>query len=70
MVRQRTRIKNQVQVILARNLAPTRTVSDLFAITGRHGLWRQDLPADERPAVRALLRQLVFQGVELVAVAK
>jgi transposase len=33
VVRQRTRIKNQVHAILARNLAPTPPVSDLF----RHG---------------------------------
>lgn len=36
LVRARTRIKNQVHAILARNLAPTPPVSDLFARTGRH----------------------------------
>jgi transposase len=35
LVRQRTRIKNQVHAILARNLAPTPPVSDLFGKTGR-----------------------------------
>ena len=35
IVRQRTRIKNQVHAILARNLAPTPPVSDLFGTTGR-----------------------------------
>jgi transposase len=67
LVRQRTRIKNQVHAILARNLAPTPPVSDLFGTTGRHWLSRQDLPADERAAVQALLRQLDFLGAELAA---
>src|SRR5213083_751011 len=60
IVRQRTRIKNQVHAILARNLAPTPPVSDLFGRTGRHWLSGQDLPADERATVQALLRQLDF----------
>jgi transposase len=67
LVRQRTRIKNQVHAILARNLAPTPPVSDLFGVAGRHWLSRQDLPADERAAVQALLRQLDFHGGELAA---
>ena len=36
LVRQRTRLKNQVHAILARNLAPTCPVSDLFGGAGRH----------------------------------
>jgi len=68
IVRQRTRLKNQVHAILARNLAPSPPVSDLFGTTGRHWLSRQDLPADERASVQALLRQLDFQGTELAAV--
>jgi transposase len=67
-VRQRTRIKNQVHAILARNLAPTPPVSDLSGTTGRHWLSRQDLPADERASVQALLRQLDFHGAELAVV--
>jgi transposase len=70
VVRQRTRIKNQVHAILARNLAPAPPVSDLFGMTGRHWLSRQDLPADERSAVAALLRQLDFHGAELAATDK
>src|SRR5204862_3231465 len=68
LVRQRTRIKNQLHAILARNLAPTPPVSDWFGRTGRHWLSRQDLPADERATVQALLRQLDFhgQGVAIV----
>jgi hypothetical protein len=37
----RTRLKNQVHAILARNLCPTPPVSDLFGKTGRHWLMRQ-----------------------------
>jgi transposase len=65
---QRTRIKNQVHAILTRNLVPTPPVSDLFGTTGRHWLSRQDLPADERAAVQALLRQLDFHAGELALV--
>ncbi len=68
IVRQRTRLKNQVHAILARNLAPTPPVSDLFGTTGRHWLSWQDLPADERASVQALLRQLDFHGAELAVV--
>src|SRR5690348_4115557 len=70
IVRQRTRIKNQVHAILARNLAPTRPVSDLFGRTGRHWLSRQPLPVDERCTVAALLRQLDFHAGELAIVDK
>src|SRR6185312_15119087 len=68
LVRQRTRIKNQVHAILARNLAPAPPVSDLFGTAGRNWLCRQALPADEHSAVQALLRQLDFHGAELAAV--
>ena len=70
LVRQRTRVKNQVHAILARNLAPTPPVSDLFGKTGRHWLSRQELPVDERSTVAALLRQLDFHGSELAIVDK
>src|SRR6476620_5610261 len=70
IVRQRTRIKNQVHAILARNLAPTPPVTDLFGRTGRNWLSRQALPVDERATVQALLRQLDFHGAELAIVDK
>jgi len=70
IVRQRTRIKNQVHAILARNLAPTPPVTDLFGRTGRHWLSRQTLPVDERCNVAALLGQLDFHGSELAVVDK
>jgi transposase len=68
LVRQRTRLKNQVHAILARNLAPTCPVSDLFGKAGRHWLAAQELPPDERRSVSALVRQLDFHGDELKAV--
>ncbi|MPZ54806.1 MAG: IS110 family transposase, partial [Acidimicrobiia bacterium] len=68
LVRQRTRLKNQVHAILARNLAPSCPVTDLFGKTGRVWLGQQELPADEERSVDALLRQLDFHGEELTVV--
>jgi transposase len=65
MVRQRTRLKNQVHAILARNLVPRCPAADLFGHKGRGWLAEQPLPADEHAAVDALLRQLDFYGGEL-----
>jgi transposase len=65
LVRQRTRLKNQVQAILQRNLVPRPPVSDLFGIKGRCWLANQPLSPDEELAVEALLRQLDFHGQEL-----
>jgi transposase len=65
IVRQRTRLKNQVHAILHRNLIPRCPASDLFGIKGRVWLAEQQLPPDEQATVSALLRQLDFQGEEL-----
>jgi transposase len=65
IVRQRTRLKNQVQSILHRNLVPRCPAADLFGRKGRAWLGEQQLPADERLAAEALLRQLDFHGEEL-----
>lgn len=65
IVRHRTRLKNQVQAILHRNLVPRCPAADLFGHKGRAWLGEQDLPPDERQAVQALLRQLDFYGEEL-----
>src|SRR6266542_3110454 len=62
LVRQRTRLKNQVHAILARNLAPSCPVTDLFGSAGRRWLAEQALPHDERRSIEALLRQLDFHG--------
>ena len=50
IVRQRTRLKNQVQAILHRNLVPRCSAADLFGIKGRAWLAGQDLPPDEQAA--------------------
>jgi len=68
IVRQRTRLKNQVQAILHRNLVPRCPAADLFGLKGRAWLTEQELPADERQAVEALLRQLDFHGQELAII--
>ena len=65
LVRQRTRLKNQVHGILARNLVPTCPHSDLFSGVGRRWMGQQAVPADERRSIDALLRQLDFHGAEL-----
>jgi transposase len=65
IVRQRTRLKNQVQAILHRNLIPRCPAADLFGVKGRCWLSDQPLPADEELAVGALLRQLDFHAQEL-----
>jgi transposase len=65
IVRQRTRLKNQVQAILHRNLVVRCPAADLFGIKGRKWLAEQALPADEQAAAAALLRQLDFHADEL-----
>ena len=70
LVRQRTRLKNQVHAILARNLVPRCPAADMFGIKGRKWLAAQDLPADEQAAAAALLRQLDFHAQELALLDK
>jgi transposase len=70
LVKQRTRLKNQVHGILSRNLVPTCPHADLFSGVGRRWLRDQDLPADEWRSVEALLRQLDFHGDELAEVER
>ena len=65
VVRQRTRLKNQIHSILHRNLVARCPAADLFGRKGRAWLCEQELPADERRAVEALLRQLDFHAEEL-----
>ena len=65
IVRQRTRLKNQVQAILHRNLVPRCPAADMFGLKGRAWLANQPLPGDEKLAVAGLLRQLDFHGQEL-----
>ena len=68
LVRQRTRLKNQVHAIHSRNLVPTCPHADLFSGVGRKWLAGQAIPVDEQRSIDALLRQLDFHGEELKAV--
>jgi transposase len=68
LVRQRTRLKNQVHAILARNLIPPCPAADLFGHKGRAWLARQPLPSDEQSAVATYLRTLDLAGIDLRAV--
>ena len=65
LVRQRTRLKNQVHAILHRNLIPRCPAADVFGHKGRRWLAEQDLLPDELAAATALLRQLNFHAEEL-----
>ena len=47
IVRERTRLKNQVQAVLHRNLVPRRPAADLFGEKGRGWLAEQELPVDD-----------------------
>ena len=68
IVRQRTRLKNQVHAILHRNLVPRCPAADLFGLKGRAWLAAQDLPPDEQAALTALMRQLDFHARELALI--
>lgn len=70
LVKQRTRLKNQVHAILSRNLVSTCPHADLFGGVGRRWLSEQAVPADEQRSVDALLRQIDFHGDELAEVER
>jgi transposase len=67
LVRARTRAKNQVHAVLARNLLGRPPVSDLFGRKGRAWLAEQaaGLPLDERLSVDAGVRQVDFLAGEI-----
>jgi len=67
LVRQRTRLRNQVHAVLARNLVEA-PVSDLFGQEGRRWLAGVDLPAHEREQVDSNLRLHDALDAELEAV--
>lgn len=58
IVRQRTRLKNEVQSILHAHLIPPCPHADLSGLSGRRWLCAQPLPADEQQAVERALREL------------
>jgi len=70
LVRHRTRLKNQVQAVLAAHLIPRCPATDLFGRTGRAWLATQPLPLDERMAVEQRLRELDRLGEDLREIDK
>jgi transposase len=74
VVRARTRLKNEVHAVLARNLCPRPPVSDAFGKAGRRWLEALELPEEEKLTVRSCLRQIDALDVDVaeleVALAK
>ena len=68
LVRQRTRVKNEVSAVLVRNLKGRPPVSDVFGKRGRRWLTELELPADEHDTVAACLRQIDFLDTEIAGV--
>jgi transposase len=60
IVRQRTRLKNQVQSILHRNLIPRCPAADMFGVKGRCWLSNQRLPNDEKSRSRCCCASSTF----------
>ena len=65
LVRQRTRLKNEVHAVLYRNHTGAPPTSDLFGAAGRRWLEDLKLPDDERETVHGCLRVLDFLGGEV-----
>ncbi len=65
LVRQRSRLKNEIHATLYRNLSGAGPASDLFGTAGRRWLAGLALPADERETVDGCLRVLDFLGDEV-----
>jgi transposase len=68
IVRQRTRLKNEIHSVLATHLIPRCPFTDLFGRKGRAWLSQQPLPLDERVYVEQRLREFDRAGEDLVAV--
>ena len=58
LVRQRTRVKNEIHSVLHAHLIPRCPAADLFGNKGRAWLAEQPLPEDERCAVEQRLRAI------------
>jgi transposase len=68
LVRQRTRTKNEISAVLARNLIARPQVSDLFGRAGRRWMATLVLPVDERHTLDGCLRQVDFLADELAVI--
>jgi transposase len=65
IVRQRTRLKNEIHAVLIAHLIERCPATDLFGKKGRAWLSNQPLPADERMGVEQRLRELDRLGEDL-----
>jgi transposase len=65
LVRARTRSKNELHAVLARNLKGRPPMSDVFGKGGREWLAQLELPPDERETVDGALRQVDFLDGEV-----
>jgi transposase len=65
IVRQRTRLKNEIHAVLAAHLIERCPATDLFGKKGRVWLSNQPLPTDERMGVEQRLRELDRLGEDL-----
>ncbi|MDR8398479.1 IS110 family transposase [Paraburkholderia sp. USG1] len=65
LVRQRTRLKNEIHAVLAAHLIERCPASDLFGRKGRAWLSVQPLPMDERLGIEQRLRELDRLGDDL-----
>ncbi len=68
LVRQRTRLKNEIHSVLHAHLIPRCPAADLFGRKGRVWLAEQPLPADERCAIEQRLCALDKLGEDLAVI--
>ena len=65
VVRARTRAKNEIHAVLARNLCPRPPVTDAFGVAGRRWLATLALPEEEAITLAGCLRQIDALEVEV-----
>jgi transposase len=70
LVRSRTRAKNELHAVLARNLKGRPPVSDVFGKAGREWLRGLELAPDERETVDGCLRQVDFLDEEVALIER
>lgn len=68
LVRQRTRLKNEIHSVLHAHLIPRCPFADLFGRKGRVWLTEQPLPLDERCSVEQRLREIDRHGEDLAVI--
>jgi transposase len=70
IVRQRTRLKNEIHAVLIAHLVEPCPVTDLFGKSGRAWLAERPLPMDERLGIEQRLRELDRLGEDLRAIER